>query len=104
MGIAGLDAHSHIAVDGQVNEPTNPVTAEVRIEDVIDPFDLGIYRALAGGTTAAHILHGSANAIGGQNAVIKLRWGKTRPEQLLFEGAMPGISEWFEQRDRDGSS
>ncbi|HUF77384.1 MAG TPA: amidohydrolase [Thermoanaerobaculia bacterium] len=88
---AGLiDAHSHIAVDGSVNEGTDIVTAEVRIADVLDSGDADIYRELAGGLTAANVLHGSANAIGGQNAVIKLRWGAP-PEDLLFEGARPGV-------------
>ncbi len=85
-----IDCHSHIAIDGGVNEGTLSVTSMVRIEDVLDPTDINIYRDLAGGVTTANILHGSANAIGGQNAVIKLRWGKTARE-MLFEGAMPGI-------------
>jgi len=88
---AGLiDAHSHIAVEGSVNEGSDIVTAEVRIADVLDSEDVDIYRQLAGGLTAANVLHGSANAIGGQNAVIKLRWGAL-PEELLFEGASPGV-------------
>ncbi|MDX1932298.1 MAG: amidohydrolase family protein [Capsulimonadales bacterium] len=88
---AGLiDCHSHTAIDGGVNEGTNIVTAECRIEDVLDSDDINIYRQLAGGTTAANILHGSANAIGGQNAVVKWRWGKTADE-LLIKGALPGI-------------
>ena len=57
------------------------------IEDVLDPTDINIYRDLAGGLTVANVLHGSANPIGGKNAVIKLRWGKKRGEDLLFEGA-----------------
>lgn len=85
-----IDAHSHIAIRGGVNEGTHIVTAEVRIQDVINSDDINIYRQLAGGLTAANLLHGSANAIGGQNAVIKLRWGAT-PQGLLFEGAPPGI-------------
>ncbi len=85
-----IDCHSHIAVDGGVNEGSLAVTAMVRIEDVLDPTDINIYRDLAGGVTTANILHGSANPIGGQNAVIKLRWGKTAKE-MLFEGAPPGI-------------
>ena len=68
-----IDAHSHVAVSGSVNEPTEIVTAEVRIADVLDSTDIDIYRQLAGGLTTANILHGSANAIGGQNAIIKLR-------------------------------
>lgn len=85
-----IDAHSHIAVVGSVNEGSIAVSSMVRIEDVLDPEDINIYRDLAGGVTAANILHGSANPIGGQNAVIKLRWGKDA-KGLLFEGAPPGI-------------
>src|SRR6185436_15497365 len=73
-----------------VNETGQTITAEVRIGDVIDPDDIGIYRELAGGLTAANVLHGSANPIGGQNQVIKLRWGML-PEEMKFEGAIPGI-------------
>ena len=68
-----IDAHSHVAVRGSVNDSSNIVTAEVRIADVLDPEDINIYRQLAGGLTAANVLHGSANAIGGQNAIIKLK-------------------------------
>ncbi|MBI3405083.1 MAG: amidohydrolase family protein [Acidobacteria bacterium] len=85
-----IDCHSHIAVDGSVNEGSLSVTSMVRIEDVLDPTDIDIYRDLSGGLTAANVLHGSANSIGGQNAVIKLRWGKSAKE-MMFEGAMPGI-------------
>jgi imidazolonepropionase-like amidohydrolase len=85
-----IDAHSHTAVQGGVNEGSDVVTAEVRIADVLDSGDADIYRQLAGGLTAANVLHGSANAIGGQNAIIKLRWGAP-PEELLFAGATPGV-------------
>jgi imidazolonepropionase-like amidohydrolase len=85
-----IDCHSHTAIEGGVNEGTNSITSECRIEDVIDADDVNIYRELAGGTTAANVLHGSANAIGGQNAVVKWRWGKT-PEEMLIKGAFPGI-------------
>jgi imidazolonepropionase-like amidohydrolase len=85
-----IDAHSHIAVDGSVNELSLSVTAMVGIEDVLNPEDVDIYRGLAGGVTTANVLHGSGNAIGGKNAVIKLRWGKDA-KALLFEGATPGI-------------
>jgi len=88
---AGLiDAHSHTAIDGNVNEGTDIITAEVRIADVLNPSDINIYWQLAGGVTAANILHGSANAIGGQNAIIKYRWG-AEPSELLFDGAPPGV-------------
>jgi imidazolonepropionase-like amidohydrolase len=85
-----IDAHAHIAVQGSVNEGSIAVSSMVRIEDVINPNDINIYRDLAGGVTSANVLHGSANPIGGQNAVIKLRWGKDA-KGLLFEGAPPGI-------------
>jgi len=85
-----IDAHSHTAIEDNVNECTDAVTAEVRIADVLDQHDINIYRELAGGVTTANVLHGSCNPIGGQNAVIKLRWGK-RPEELLFEGAPRGV-------------
>jgi imidazolonepropionase-like amidohydrolase len=85
-----IDAHSHIANDS-INEGGTTVSSMTGMEDVLDPTDINIYRDLAGGLTTANILHGSANPIGGKNAVIKLRWGKTRANDLLFEGAMPGI-------------
>ncbi|MCH7760454.1 amidohydrolase family protein [candidate division TA06 bacterium] len=85
-----IDCHSHIAGTGGLNESGQAVSAEVRIGDVINGDDISIYRELAGGVTSANILHGSANPIGGQNQVIKLRWGGT-PEELKFEGAPPGI-------------
>ena len=85
-----IDAHSHIAVDGGVNEGSLAVTSMVTIEDVINPDDVSIYRALAGGVTSINILHGSANPIGGRNAVIKLRWGQDA-DGLLLAGAPPGI-------------
>lgn len=81
-----IDAHSHIATT-DVNEWTNPVTAEVAIRDVIDPYDIAIYRALAGGKTIAHVMHGSANAIGGQCQTMKMRYGTTDPEGLVMEKA-----------------
>ncbi len=85
-----FDAHSHIAIQGGGNEGSVAVTAMVRIGDVINPDDINIYRALAGGVTTANILHGSSNPIGGQNQLIKLRWGADA-ERLKLEGAPPGI-------------
>jgi len=81
-----IDCHSHIAVEGDVNEGSVAVTSMVAIGDVLNPEDIEIYRDLAGGVTVAHVLHGSANPIGGQDQVIKLRWGKPASE-LKFEGA-----------------
>jgi len=74
-----IDEHSHIALDA-TNEMGQAITSEVRCSDVIDPEDISIYRQLAGGVTAAHILHGSANPIGGQSVIIKHRWGKSADE------------------------
>jgi imidazolonepropionase-like amidohydrolase len=71
-----IDEHSHIATSS-VNEGGQSVTAEVRITDNLNPDDINIYRQLSGGVTTAHILHGSANTIGGQTQLIKLRWGAT---------------------------
>lgn len=85
-----VDAHSHIAVEGSVNEGSVSVSSMVGVDDVLDPEDIDIYRALAGGVTTANVLHGSANAIGGKNQVIKLRWGGDA-QGLVFAGAMPGI-------------
>lgn len=81
-----IDAHSHIALDA-VNEATSPVTAEVWTGDVLDPLDVSIYRALAGGVTASHAMHGSANAVGGQCETIKHRYGTFNPADLRMEGA-----------------
>jgi len=85
-----IDCHSHIAVDGSVNEAGPAVSSMANIADVLNPDDINIYRDLAGGVTTANILHGSANPIGGQTVVIKLRWGKPASE-LPFQGALPGI-------------
>ncbi len=85
-----IDAHSHIANDA-INEGSVSVSSMTGMEDVLDPSDINIYRDLAGGTTTANILHGSANAIGGKTVVIKLRYGKTRANDLLIPGALPGI-------------
>lgn len=80
-----IDAHSHIAgVD--INEWTNPVTAEVSMEESINPNDINIYWALAGGVTSIHLMHGSANVIGGQNETLKLRYGAGM-DAMRFEGA-----------------
>ncbi len=84
-----IDSHSHIAADS-INEGSISVSSMVRIEDVLNPEDIAIYRALAGGVTMANILHGSANAIGGQSSIVKLRWGKTA-EEMPFDKAPPSI-------------
>ncbi|MDE2764765.1 MAG: amidohydrolase family protein [Gemmatimonadota bacterium] len=96
-----IDAHSHMAAMS-INEGTVNVSSMVTIEDVIRPEDIGMYRALAGGVTTINILHGSANPIGGGNAVIKLRWGADADYLLI--GAHPGIKFALGEntkRDRD---
>jgi imidazolonepropionase-like amidohydrolase len=84
-----IDEHSHIAALS-INEGAQSVTSEVRIGDNMNPEDINIYRQLSGGVTTSHILHGSANTIGGQTQLIKLRWGTT-DEGLKFVGADPFI-------------
>ena len=84
-----IDAHSHMAGES-INEGFENVTAEVRMRDVIDPNDVAMYRALAGGITTINLLHGSANPIGGQNVVMKLRWGSFSND-LIFKEAPQGI-------------
>ena len=85
-----IDCHSHTGIDGGVNEGTQANTAECRIGDCIDPDDINWYRQLAGGLTAANQLHGSANPIGGQNSVVKLKWGHPASE-FPIKDAIPGI-------------
>ncbi|MEP7256158.1 MAG: amidohydrolase family protein [Ferruginibacter sp.] len=84
-----IDEHSHIA-SSSTNEGGQSVTSEVRIGDNINPDDINIYRQLSGGVTTSHILHGSANTIGGQTQLIKLRWGMD-DQELKFAGADPFI-------------
>ena len=84
-----VDCHSHSMMDA-VNELTLSVTSMARIRDVLNPTDPDLYRQLAGGVTTLNLLHGSGNSIGGQNTVVKIKWG--RPvEEFLFPGAPPGI-------------
>jgi len=85
-----IDCHSHIAIDGGVNEGSISVSSMANIKEVLDSDDIAIYRDLAGGVTEANVLHGSANPIGGQTIVIKLRWGQPA-DNSPFEGAVPGI-------------
>lgn len=84
-----IDEHSHIAA-ASINEGGQSVTSEVRIGDNLNPDDINIYRQLSGGVTTSHILHGSANTIGGQTQLIKLRWGMD-DQELKFAGADPFI-------------
>ena len=85
-----IDCHSHTGLAGGVNEWTSNSTAEVRMVDALDADEIDWYRQLAGGLTAANQLHGSANPIGGQNSVVKIRWGEAIAAQPV-EGAIPGI-------------
>ncbi len=84
-----VDAHSHIAAES-INEGSVAVSSMTGTGDVVDPYDVNIYRELAGGVTTSNILHGSANPIGGLNVVIKHRWGADAAG-LVLEGAPPGI-------------
>jgi imidazolonepropionase-like amidohydrolase len=79
-----IDAHSHAALENGINEGSESVTPEVQVQLKND--DAVIYRALAGGVTAALLLHGSANTIGGQARVIKMRWGMPA-DSMYFKGA-----------------
>jgi len=85
-----IDCHSHTAISGGVNEGGQTNTGECRIRDVVNPDDINIYRQLAGGLTAMNQLHGSANPIGGQNCVVKLKWGASA-EEMIVDNYKPGI-------------
>lgn len=85
-----VDEHSHIAISRGVNEGSQVSSAEVSIGNVVNSEDINIYRQLAGGVTTSQLLHGSANPIGGQSAIIKLRWGSL-PEEMKFDAAAPFI-------------
>lgn len=76
-----IDEHSHIA-GLAINEGGQNSSAEVKMEDVVDPEDIGIYRDLAGGVTSIQLLHGSANPIGGRSAILKLKWGETATNMI----------------------
>mgnify|MGYP003963871379 FL=1 len=84
-----IDEHSHMGASS-INEGGHNSSAEVSIMDVINPDDINIYRNLAGGVTTVQVLHGSANPIGGQSAIIKLRWG-SKIDDMFFKGADPFI-------------
>jgi imidazolonepropionase-like amidohydrolase len=84
-----IDCHSHTMMDA-VNEGSFIITSMTRVRDILNPTDIDLYRALAGGVTAINVLHGSANSIGGQNAVVKIKWGHPI-EDFLIPDAPPGI-------------
>ncbi len=85
-----IDPHLHTSISGRVNETGNAIVSETRVKDVLNPNNIWIYRLLAGGLTTANLLHGSANPIGGQDAVVKMRWGSL-PREMIFEEAKPGL-------------
>ena len=80
-----VDEHSHIATSA-VNEAGHNSTAEVTIEDVVNPDDVNIYRNLTGGVTSIQVLHGSANPIGGRSAILKLKWGENA-DGLIYKNS-----------------
>lgn len=98
-----IDAHSHSAISGGINEGGQAMTSEVRIQDVINPYDINIYYQLAGGVTTANIMHGSANAIDGQTQTIKYRWGGNA-QDLFFQNALPGIKFALGENPKRSSS
>ena len=101
-----IDCHSHAASDGGMNEMGDAITAEVRIADFVDPDDITIYRQLAGGVTAANLLHGSGNPIGGQSQVVKFRWGDGAEEMKVHDapaGIKFALGENVKRRDWPGS-
>lgn len=99
-----IDCHSHTGISRGVNESGQAVTSEVRIQDVVNPDDVNWYRQLAGGVTAVNQLHGSANAIGGQSWVVKLRWGVAQPDEMALTGARPGIKFALGENPRRANS
>ena len=84
-----IDSHSHMAISGGVNEMSLSLVPEVRVRDVVDGEDVGLYRALAGGVTTSRLLHGSANAVGGQDVVVKHRWGSPGSGLILQDEDRP---------------
>ncbi|MCA9274152.1 MAG: amidohydrolase family protein [Phycisphaerales bacterium] len=87
-----IDAHSHTGTwTFGTNEGAQAVTSEVRMADTSDPDHINWYRQLAAGVTTVNTLHGSANPIGGQNVIQKVRWGAAHPRGMHLDGAKPGI-------------
>lgn len=99
-----IDCHSHTGISRGVNEGGQAVTAEVRVGDVTSPDAISWYRQLAGGVTIVNNLHGSSNTIGGQNQVNKIRWGVVAPNDMHFEGAIPGIKFALGENVKGGNS
>lgn len=99
-----IDCHSHTGISRGINESGQAVTAEVRVQDVIDADDVNWYRQLAGGVTTVNQLHGSANAIGGQSSTVKVRWGCRDPDEMRFLGAPGGIKFALGENPRRANS
>ena len=99
-----VDCHSHTGISGGVNESGQAVTSECRISDVTNPDVTNWYQQLAGGVTSVLSLHGSANAIGGQSQTIRIRWGCASPQDMHFDGAMPGIKFALGENPRRANS
>lgn len=97
-----IDSHSHIALEGDVNETGDTITSEVDVRDILNPHDLNIFYALTGGVTSVHTMHGSANPIAGRGVVLKLRWGGSAAD-LIFQGA-PLTSKWALGENPKGSN
>ena len=93
-----IDPHSHIGVSSwpgvpahdDCNEATDPITPQVRAEDSFNADDPAIKRAIAGGVTTIQSLPGSANLIGGQAFILKLKPGLTA-QQMRLKDAPPGM-------------
>lgn len=98
-----VDCHSHTGFSGSFNEWTQANTAEVRVGDIIDPDAINWYRELAGGLTVANMLHGSSNPIGGQNAVVKIKWGSPAAA-FRIDGAIEGIKFALGENVKSGKS
>jgi len=79
-----IDTHTHIALSG-TNEGSNSITSEVNMRDVLNAEDIGIYTALSGGVTMIHTMHGSANAIAGENITLKMKWGKPAEDFIVYD-------------------
>ena len=80
-----VDCHSHSMLDA-INEGSLAVSSMAHTRDVLNPTDPDLYRELAGGVTTLHVLHGSANSIGGLNTVVKIKYGRPLSE-FIFPGA-----------------
>lgn len=97
-----IDSHTHIGLSGGSNEMGEKDAAEIIMELMMNPDDDRIYYCLTGGVTMVCALHGSADPIGGQNLVFKLKWGKS-PEEMIDRRAVRTLKFALGEnvRDRD---